>query len=59
MTKSTLCTYFTNEDGEIHSAMTISPTPMAKCTPSCHVDGFTDCTGEILTKTDSVQYVSK
>lgn len=54
MTKSTLFTYFANEDGEIHFAKSISPTPMTKCTLSCHVDGLADRADEMLTKTDEM-----
>lgn len=38
---------FANPNGQM---LTILPTPMAKCTPSCHVDEFADRTGAMFTK---------
>jgi len=55
--RNPLCqAYFANPNNKM---LTVLPTPMAKCTPSCHVDRFADRAGEMLTKTDPTQYVSK
>ena len=57
MTKSTFCIYFVNEDDKIHSAKSVSSTPLMKCTPGCHVDEFTDRAGGMLTKIDLLRNI--